>query len=317
MAAAPAIPLLVDLRQIHPQQLGPLLEEEIRDWREDLRWDYRPSAELVRRFVGMQALSGHAVSSAGRVVGYSYCVSEENKGLIGDLYLSRGWRSPEMISRLLTATVRTLEDTPGTERIEAQLMIVAPETRLELPLRHKARTHSRDFMYLDMGRAAFLQPKATGARFNPWHERWHEDAARLIPRSYQGHIDSEINDQYRSVEGARRFLHNIVQYPGCGSFFQPGSLASFDARGALNGLSLTSLVAFDVGHVTQICIAPEARGTGLGYELLRRSLESLAQAGCRGVSLTVTTSNRRAIALYEAVGFKVHRRFQAVVWELV
>ena len=41
----------------------------------------------------------------------------------------------------------------------------------------------------------------------------------LIAAAYKGHVDATINDQYGSVTGARRFIHNIVQYPGCGRFF--------------------------------------------------------------------------------------------------
>ena len=61
-----------------------------------------------------------------------------------------------------------------------------------------------------------------------WTERKQDDAGALIVSAYQGHIDSQINDQYRSPAGARRFLLNIIQYPGCGSFFQPASFVALD-----------------------------------------------------------------------------------------
>ena len=57
------------------------------------------------------------------------------------------------------------------------------------------------------------------------------------------------------------------------------------------------------------------QGTGLGYELVRRSLAALAGHGCRKASLTVTTANRNAVSLYERMGFAVRRRFAAYVWE--
>jgi ribosomal protein S18 acetylase RimI-like enzyme len=81
------------------------------------------------------------------------------------------------------------------------------------------------------------------------------------------------------------------------------------------GLSLASLVASDVGHVTQICVAPEAKGTGAGYELLRRSLNSLAGEGCTRASLTVTAANQEAVQLYQSTGFRATRRFAAYVWD--
>jgi ribosomal protein S18 acetylase RimI-like enzyme len=69
------------------------------------------------------------------------------------------------------------------------------------------------------------------------------------------------------------------------------------------------------GHITQICVAPEVRGTGLGYEVLRRSLMTLQEHGCRKVSLTVTAANREAVDLYERMGFRTTRKFHAFVWE--
>ena len=52
---------LLDLRDIKAPYLEPLLQEEIEEWRTDLNWDYHPSAELVRRFVDMRALTGFAL----------------------------------------------------------------------------------------------------------------------------------------------------------------------------------------------------------------------------------------------------------------
>ena len=37
--------------------------------------------------------------------------------------------------------------------------------------------------------------------------------------------------------------------------------------------------------------------------------------GCRSASLTVTTANEDAVALYERVGFQTIRHFSAYVWE--
>ncbi len=137
----------------------------------------------------------------------------------------------------------------------------------------------------------------------------------MIAGAYSHHIDSQINDQYRSAAGARKFLVNIVQYPGCGSFFQPGSFTAYlPPEYRPGGMILSSLVAGDVGHVTQVCVSPEARGLGLGSELMRRCLAAFQEHGCRSTSLTVTSANQSAIRLYEHLGFETQRRFGAHVW---
>jgi ribosomal protein S18 acetylase RimI-like enzyme len=154
------------------------------------------------------------------------------------------------------------------------------------------------------------------AKIENWSERYQDEAAQLIASAYHGHVDSDINDQYRSAAGARRFLMNIVQYPGCGAFYQPGSYLALDPHsGHLTGICLSSLVSDDVGHITQVCVAPSARGQGLGYELLRRSLLSLTRHNCRRASLTVTASNKGAIRVYDQMGFNKRREFSAYVWD--
>ena len=94
---APAVrtPDLVDLRKVSSAHLDTLLEEETREWNEALDWDFRKSADLVCRFVDLRALSGCALMDQGEAVGYSYFVLEDQKGLIGDLYVRPRYRTAE------------------------------------------------------------------------------------------------------------------------------------------------------------------------------------------------------------------------------
>ena len=320
MAALSDTPLarIVDLRHLRSGELDALLDEETETWRETLDWDFRASAGLVRRFLDMQALNGISLLMNGHPVGYCYFVSEEHKGLIGDLYVMREFVSVENEEQLLGTVVETLIKTPLVQRIESQLMMLRTASQMALPQQRHLRVHGRNFMELDL-RAGPLLPAgkpAFSALIDSWSERKQDEAAALIATAYQGHVDSEINDQYRSPAGARRFLLNIIQYPGCGSFFQPASFLALDPQsGKLCGLCLSSLVQADVGHITQVCVSKAVRGTGLGYELIRKALESLANHACRKASLTVTAANVEAIQLYERMGFRKTRDFAAYVWE--
>jgi ribosomal protein S18 acetylase RimI-like enzyme len=312
MAALPDWPPepIVELRRITAAQLEPVLDEETQSWAEGLNWDFRPSADLVRRFVNLQALSGYALAIGSQIAGYSYYVCEDGKGLIGDLCVLREHRTRENEHALLHAVLSAMNHTPGIRRVEAQLMMLQspPDSGREYP---------RVFLEADLAQVRRLLGKATPhAVISPWGEHRQEETARLIAAAYHGHIDSQINDQYRSVMGARRFLMNIVQYPGCGTFFAPASFAAASTQDhLLCGVSLASRVAGTAGHITQVCVAPQQQSTGLGYELLRRSLIALAAHGCRTVSLTVTSSNQKAIRLYERMGFHERRAFSAYVWE--
>jgi ribosomal protein S18 acetylase RimI-like enzyme len=312
---------LVELRHIEADRLTPLLDEEIAAWRTELDWDFRPSADLVRRFVHMQALSGFAlVTNTGggpRVDGYSYFVCEEGKGLIGDLYVMREYRTPQHENALLETVLDALWRTPGVKRVESQLLMLSSPLERAIPRREYFRCTARQFLEAPLAFIEKLKERSrTGIGITRWTERMQDQTARLIASAYQGHVDARINDQYRSPAGARRFLMNIVQYPGCGTFFAPASYAAFDTTTRqLCGVSLASLVSSDCGHITQLCVAKTEQGTGLGYELIRQSLMALRAHGCDSVSLTVTGSNDNAIRLYRSMGFTKRRDFGAYVWD--
>ena len=138
----------------------------------------------------------------------------------------------------------------------------------------------------------------------------------MITAAYRGHIDSEINDQYRSLNGSLRFLNNIVRFPGCGIF---DSHASFVAVHKLTrsviGALLCSRVRDNVGHVTQVCVLPEFRGQRIGESLIALCTHELRNRNFSALSLTVTEANRKAVDLYLRLGFDAPRRFDAFVWE--
>jgi len=310
-------PDIVDLRSLTARDMEPLLEEEIAAWRDELEWQFDQSASLVRRFVDLKALSGSALIEHGKPTGYMYYVLEDNKALIGDLYLRHAFRTVDRENLLLHAAVEAIAPNRQINRIESQLLMLQYDPARRLPLGAFAHAYERLFMRADLREADLGTGKLRrSAYIENWSDQYHDDAAHLIATAYAGHIDSRINDQYRSAMGARRFLFNIVQFPGCGAFFRPASYAAFEpGTRKLCGISLASLVAPESGHITQICVSNSARGTGLGHEMLRRSLETFKEAGCKSASLTVTAANADAVALYERMGFRIARQFSAYAWE--
>lgn len=314
-------PELRDLRTVRAHDLRELLREETAVWQDTLDWDFEKSAALVRKFVDLQALNGSVLVGPDGVIGYSYYVIEDQKGLIGDVFVRPQYQTAALEQSLLNATLDELLSSDSVNRIESQLMLLrAPLDRPSTAAQY-FHCYPRDFLIYDSVRAPRIPPmvrqKVSAAiEIGSWTEAHQELAAQLIAATYQGHIDSRINDQYRSTSGARRFLYNIVQYPGCGAFFLPASFSAFSTRtGELCGMCLASMVGEASGHITQICIAPAWQGEGLGYELLRRSIEALRAAGCVRISLTVTSENHQAMKLYRRLGFEPVRHFAAYVWE--
>ncbi len=312
------LPELVELSQVPASDLDALLLEEAGAWQKQFSWDFRPSAELLHRFLAHRSLLGCALKVENDVVGYAYHVCEGHKGLIGGLYIRSCHASSTNEALLLGGVVQSLIATPGIRRIESQLMMLRNASPQQIPFDRYLTRHDRFFMEIRREEILHLRPNPSSLKciLQPWSERFQEDIVRVVAGSYKGHVDSEINDQYRTISGARHFLTNIVRFPGCGRFAPGASAVAIDQNTRrVCGVCLASLVASNSGHVTQLCVLPAARGAHLGYELLRWTLTRLVELGCTSVSLTVTCSNRDAIRLYESVGFRKVVAFPALVWE--
>jgi ribosomal protein S18 acetylase RimI-like enzyme len=311
---------ILDLRHFSSADLRPLLEEEIAAWGSLLAWDYGQSAEMILRYMEAKILPGYAAIERGSIFGYSFFVYEQSKGVIGDLFVRDGGRALnrlEVEERLLTHVIETLQQSPGIHRVEAQLL---PHETGEVARPFLAQgfsRHPRVFMNFELAAHPQTSPAlALEFELRPWSEDHYQSAAALITAAYRGHVDSDINDQYRTLSGSLRFLNNIVRFPGCGAFDPQASFVIFERRTrTLIGLILCSQVRADVGHVTQVCILPEYRSAGLGVVLLAATTRSLRERKFNAISLTVTEANDRAIALYHRIGFESKRVFDAFVWE--
>jgi ribosomal protein S18 acetylase RimI-like enzyme len=320
---------ILDLRHFSSADIRPLLEDEIAMWGRLLSWDYTTSAEMILRYMDAKILPGYAAIERGRIFGYAFFVYEQSKGVIGDLFVrdaaqdpggdgGRGFNRREVEERLLTHVIETLQQSPGIHRVEAQLL--AHETgEVARPFVQQGFSrHPRVFMNFAIGKHPEDPLPVLAPQFEicPWSEKEYQAAAALITAAYRGHVDSEINDQYRTLTGSLRFLNNIVRFPGCGTFDAPSSFVVFQRQPrALVGIILCSLVRRDVGHITQVCVLPEYRSSGLGEALLAAATRNLRGRGFGFISLTVTEANDRAIALYKRIGFETTRVFDAFVWE--
>ncbi len=309
---------ILDLRHFSSADLRPLLEDEIAMWGRELSWDYSTSAEMILRYMDAKILPGYAAIERGSLFGYSFFVYEQSKGVIGDLFVREGARNSdrrEVEELLLTHVIETLQQSPGIHRVEAQLLAQRTGEVARPFLQQGFSRHPRVFMNFEIGKHPQTAPPLPSQfEIRPWSEQEYQAAAALITAAYRGHVDSEINDQYRTLTGSLRFLNNIVRFPGCGTFDPQASFVVYQRR-TLIGLILCSLVRPDVGHITQVCVLPEYRSVGLGEAMLAASTKNLRGRGFRFISLTVTEANDRAIALYHRIGFESTRVFDAFVWE--
>jgi len=311
---------ILDLRHFSSADLRSLLEDEVDVWSRMLCWDYRGSSEMILRYVDAKILPGYAAVERGKIIGYAFFVYEGSKGVIGDLFVAddtRAYDINQIETRLLTHVIETLQQSPGIHRVEAQLLAHDAGVVARPFIDQGFQRHARLFMALPLdGGMRTGSMNSPEVELRPWSEQDYQSAAGLITNAYRGHVDSQINDQYRSLGGSLRFLNNVVRFPGCGTFDAGSSfVAVYKRTRTLAGLILCSSVRLDVGHVTQVCVLPEFRSHGIGEALLERTASNLRKRNFRILSLTVTEANTRAVELYQRLGFSTQRVFDAFVWE--
>jgi ribosomal protein S18 acetylase RimI-like enzyme len=322
---------VLDLRHFAAPVLRPVLDAEGELWKQRLHWDYRTSTKLLMQYLDSHMLPGYVALEDGQVSGYIFCVYEETKAVIGDVFAlasapagsnaggnARPASAHEIEQTLLKHLFETLLNSPQLDRIESQLLL------------HPSGAHGALFVEagFQLYRRLFLVQQLHGLwnppRVDLPHElelrAWRDDdlspAGRLISEAYRDHPDSLINDQYRTIHGSQRFLHNIVRYSGCGVFAPQVSHVVVERRTRdLVALVLGSRVSPQSGHITQLCVRPDYRRKGLARLLLGVSAFHFMRQGVTEISLTVTESNTQAIDLYQAEGYTCVHSFDAAVWQ--
>jgi ribosomal protein S18 acetylase RimI-like enzyme len=319
MASGVSIQIL-DLRHFAAPILLPVLEAEGEQWKRLLHWDYRGSVKLLTQYLDSHMLPGYAALEDGHISGYAFCVYEETKAVIGDVFALPGQlaAAQEIEETLLRHLFELLQNSPQVDRIESQLLL------------HPSGTHARAFREagFQVFRRLFMAQSFAGCwappqvelpgelELRPWRDEDLPAAGRLITEAYRDHPDSAINDQYRSVHGSQRFLHNIVRYAGCGTFSAQVSHVVADRRSReFAALVMGSRVSPESGHITQVCVHPAYRRRGLARMLLAVASSSFMRLGASEISLTVTEANTHAIDLYLAEGYTCAHMFDAAVWQ--
>ena len=309
---------ILDLRHFSAAMLRSVLDAEGQIWKERLGWDYRASARLLMQYLDNHMLPGFAAVLGEQVNGYVFCVYEEMKAVIGEVFAVNGGLAHELEETLLKHLLELLVNSPQIDRIESQLLL------------HPTGSHSGVFRQagFEVFRRLFMVQHLAGLWSAPppnlpnelelrsWRDDDLPPAARLICEAYRNHPDSLINDQYRSVHGSMRFLNNIVRYAGCGTFSASVShVIVHRATREFVALVLGSRVSQESGHITQLCVHPAYRRHGFARMLLGVAGFHFMRQGATEISLTVTEANQLAINLYLSEGYTCTHKFDAAVWE--
>ena len=170
--------------------LRSVLDAEGQIWKEKLRWDYRASARLLMQYLDNHMLPGFAAVVAEQVIGYVFCVYEETKAVIGDVFAidqaQHGEQAHKLEDLLLKHLLELLVNSPQVDRIESQLLLTPQDLILEYFMRQASR-FSSGCLWSNILRAC----RARHNRTYPASLNCVRGAMRTLPRqrgSYATHI---------------------------------------------------------------------------------------------------------------------------------
>ena len=314
---------IVDLRTVATHDLEPLLADEIGEWRRDLEWDFEPSAELVRRYAGTNSLGGAALMVDGEVAGYGYAVLEEPRRIIGDVYVRPHLRDANSETQLFRALLSALVVTPRVSRMESQLMLVTQESAAIIARGQRGTPGSVVRAASDVPR--WRDSAAAGGRETPGAVS-ASNAGKITTCTWPATSSRARTKEKRTARSIRSTVHRAARagfwaissnFLVAARFIPPRLLWRSIARPEKPaGMVLSSFVASDTGHISQLCVMPDSRGTGLGKELLRESSQCAVSARrAAGEPDGHRVERSTAISIYEKFGFRTIRTFFAYIWE--
>jgi ribosomal protein S18 acetylase RimI-like enzyme len=309
---------IVDLSSVQARDLQRLWDREIRLWSENLYWDVSSVVTAVRRAVDRKSLNGKAVRVGRSVVGYSYYMVECRRAVVGSVMLVPSMSSHAVVSDLMGRLLSPLELDPAISRIESQFISFDMPWLAETFESRGYRSYSRAFLRRSLSPLALTSVEDwSGPSFEleSWSKLDLTEASVLMQRAHAESVDAEMNELYRTRDGCRTMLDNILHQQGCGQSIPAASFVARDSGGELVGLVVSTEISPRHAHLAQVAVGPDVQGQGLGRAFLHRALATLSDNGYRTVSLMVSGANERAYSLYRTMAFEEILRFPVFAWD--
>lgn len=309
---------IVDLATVRPIELDPFWELDIERWRKHLYWDERPAIESLRRSLQQGHLQGKAARLGERVVGFIYYLIEGERAVISGIGVYPGRNKPSILMAILSDALREFTAL-GVRRVETQF-IAFDEPWIDpcfvnLGFSHHRRRFlrrslkARDSVELRSPTSpietALGSRTRSGVAVESWARLDTRAASRVMAMAHEGRVDAEMNELYRTADGCRLLLDNILQQRGCGlALTRVSAAARAVSDGSLAGFCLVTEILDGHAHIAQLAVMPSRQQKGVGRRLLRHALDRLQRRSFYSVSLMVSEENLSALRLYRQLGFR-------------
>ena len=302
-----------DWRGLPEPEVGPLLHAEIDAWRRELYWDVRESWQVIEPARRAGYLPGLVTrDAAGRHTGWT-CFFMDRGCLHVMLFVSSGPAATSRLLDLLLAspqagaasemTVFVRDAAPGLARA-----LVARGFDVEM-YRYLAADlpHAEPAPHAGRGNAPHGSPRPQGEI----DATFRDAAARLLGRAYAASPELRVFAPHGTGDEWRDYVGNLLHSRDCGVVLPDATLVAPAPDGDLDGIIVTTRLSRDTGHIAQVAVAPDARGRGLGRQLVAGALRAAVRAGCGRATLLVSAANVRALGVYQSFGFRNRSRFVA------
>ena len=306
---------VVDLSRVRPLELKSLWEREVRLWRDKLDWDVSGAMSALERAVDRGGLTGKAIRCGGVIAAYAYYVVEGDRGLISGLVVS-SYGGPQIGTAILDAIVDEI-DQRNVRRIETQFIYFDAPWLVSCFEEHGFSTYWREFLRVSISRPRPQHASSNQVVILPWTAWNLSEMAALMEQAHRGGVDSVMNELYRTSDGCRMLLNNIIRQRGCGrSLTEASSVARERSTDLPAGFAIVTEIGRRHGHLAQVAVAPTFQGQRVGHRLVDHTFSRLAELGLDTLSLMVSRGNERAVSLYRSMGFESTYQFPVFSREL-
>lgn len=308
----------VDWRACDAVDVAPLIEAEVRAWRDALWWDIAEPWRVVEPARQAGQLPGLVATSSdhGRPTGWTAFLPHNGTlqvmAIVADDERSTAALVDGIVdsaeARMCDATVVCVRDTgPVLRRVlGSRGFVLDPYRYLACDL---------DAPAID---GALNRSRVSSGLVQRWRD--HDAAmASLCELAYRHEPGVRAFAPGGTPAEWRQYIATLVQGTGCGwflpelSFVAPADGTRDGGDGArpsgiLDGAVMVTDLGTGVAHIAQLAVDPLVRGRGLAGGLVDTALAESARLYER-MSLLVSSSNVAALHLYESRGFRDHASF--------
>jgi ribosomal protein S18 acetylase RimI-like enzyme len=300
--------IITDWRELSPEAVAPLYEEQSGEWADVLGWDLAGSWAVVERARAAGALPGLVCRRGdGSIAAWSFFLRQDDVLQIGALVGKGATAVRELLEAILDSP-----EAAASRELTCLLFPAKPNALSALTRRRFDLQPQRYLARATAGVDATGLPEAVAAQATL--RRWRDDDAvgcvHLLARAYRDEKAGKALAPHGTLVEWARYLGQLVRTPACGTLVPRASFVVEDnATGEAVGCVLTTSVGPATAHIAQIAVDPAWARRGVGRALVRSATRTAAADQMTRLTLLVSGDNAKAAGMYAAEGFQEAGQF--------